>query len=241
MKAKVTLKDRLGDRINDLFARCEWKKARALLQAERERKPDSHWVLTQLGVTHYEERRYQHALGLFQASLQLVPDCPLTLWNLAGTLDALGKHNDAAEIYTCLLKSNKSAKEDPCWESKEWAASLKVDCVYRLGVCFQGLRKKPVAEQCFREYVELLLRGFDGSYPIEDAMRLIRNLENGKNAGADAELTRFVNSTLKLSGIKPSKRTVEACSRESMGQYGPNSSRRHQAPVRSRVSASVKR
>ena len=45
----------------------------------------------------------------------IVPDCPLTLWNLAGTLDALGKYVDAIRIYVRLLESDDSPETDPCW------------------------------------------------------------------------------------------------------------------------------
>src|SRR5688572_12479346 len=117
-------KTTFSERINTLFEKSAWKKARQVLEKERALHPSDHWVLTQLGVTHYEERRYRKALELFQSSKDMVPDCPLTLWNLAGALDALGRPDDALEIYTGLLQSKKTAREDPCWESKAWTEAL---------------------------------------------------------------------------------------------------------------------
>ena len=87
-------KDKFGGRIDGLFARREWGEARRLLEKEREKSPDNHWVLTQLGVTFYEQHRYEEALAWLLASLKIVPDCPLTLWNLAGTLDAVVERVD---------------------------------------------------------------------------------------------------------------------------------------------------
>ena len=104
---------KLNGKIDDLFARGEWEEARRLLEKEREKAPDNHWVLTQLGVTLYEQQRYEEALPLFLASLKIVPDCPLTLWNLAGTLAALGKHAGAMRIYAWLLQSDRSPEDDP--------------------------------------------------------------------------------------------------------------------------------
>src|SRR5438094_233377 len=83
--------DKYKDKIGALLQRGAWEDARKLLERERERNPEDHWLLTQLGVTFYEQQHHDQALPLFQASLQIVPDCPLTLWNLAGTLDAIGK------------------------------------------------------------------------------------------------------------------------------------------------------
>jgi tetratricopeptide (TPR) repeat protein len=85
----------LSDRTNHLFQRRKWAQARKLLEKEKEKDPKSHWVLTQLAVTYYEQRKYAKALQLLLRSRKILPDCPLTLWNLAGTLDALGKHAHA--------------------------------------------------------------------------------------------------------------------------------------------------
>ena len=48
---------KLSDRIDDLFQRCAWEEARKLLEKERQKHPDSHWVLTQLGVELDKTRR----------------------------------------------------------------------------------------------------------------------------------------------------------------------------------------
>ena len=196
----------LNGKIDDLFERGEWHKARELLEKQRAKEPDNHWVLTQLGVTFYEQRRYAEALELFLASLRIVPDCPLTLWNLAGALDALGKSAAAVPIYIWLLESKKAPEEDPCWESQEWADALKADCVYRLGVCFQHLGKKRKAEQCYRQYLDLLLAGVEGLYSVEDVTRKIRGLHGANHhVGMKPELRKAVRSTLQALGIGPRK------------------------------------
>ena len=185
---------KFSDRINSLFRRCEWETARKLLENEREKDPKNHWLLTQLGVTFYEQKKYGEALKLLWASLAIVDDCPLTLWNLAGTLDALKKHGKAAKIYSWLLQSQKSPEEDPCWESEQWADALKTDCLYRLGSCFQSLGKKRKAEDCYRRYLNLLLLGGGGTYSIEDVTGRIRSLNAGSKASLGAEFQKAVKS-----------------------------------------------
>jgi len=197
-------KDKLADAIDDLFRRSRWAAARERLQRERAKDPNNHWVLTQLGVTFYEDRRYREALPLFLESLAIVPDCPLTLWHLAGTLDALGKAAKARDIYVWLLESDKSPEDDPCWESEEWTIALKVDCTYRLALCFKHLGKNRSAALWFRQYVTLLSDGFDGSYSAEDALSQIRSLQGAVvNGGAEHELRKAVGAALRASGIRP--------------------------------------
>ena len=173
----------LSDKVNLLFRQEKWAKARKLLEGEREKAPTNHWVLTQLGVTLYEEHRYEEALQLFLASLELVDDCPLTLWNVAGALDSLDRHDEAVAIYTRLLEANISPDKDPCWESKEWADALKADCVYRLGLCFEHLGKREVAEHCYLQYMNLLATGIEGMYSVDDVLGKIRRLSS--KAGAE--------------------------------------------------------
>jgi tetratricopeptide (TPR) repeat protein len=181
-----------SDKINGLFAKEEWAKARPLLEAELLKRPDDHWVLTQLGVTFYEQRHYEESLKLFLKSKEIVPDCPLTLWNLAGAFDALGKHADAINLYTWIVECTKSPEGDPCWESKQWADALKTDSVYRLGVCFQNLGNSPAAEFCYRQHVELVLTGAEGLYSIEDTRRRIQSLPCSKNGdGASVGLKKI--------------------------------------------------
>jgi tetratricopeptide (TPR) repeat protein len=182
----------LTEKINCLFAKEEWGKARRLLQAELVKAPTDHWIVTQLGVTFYEQKRYEESLQLFRRSTQIVPDCPLTLWNLAGTFDATGDHANAIEIYTWLVNCTTSPDEDPCWESEEWADALKTNSVYRLGVCFQNSGNSTAAEFCYRQYIDLLLIGVEGSYSIEDARRHIQSLHGADNGrGAEVELKKL--------------------------------------------------
>ncbi len=194
-----------SDKINGLFKRGEWEKARRVLEKERASDPGNHWLLTQIGVTYYEQKKYAAALKMFLASRAIVDDCPLTLWNLAGTLDALGRHTAAIRIFTWLLASTRSPHDDPCWESDAWTHSLKADCTYRLGICFEHLGRKKRAEQLYRQYVELLLSGIDGSYSLDDAMGRIRGLHSLNGNGPTNSIRKLLGATLKSSGINASK------------------------------------
>lgn len=182
--------------IESLIERGRWADARKRIERELKSDPENHWLLTQLGVTLYEEQRYREALVPLLKSLEIVPDCPLTLWNVAGTLDALGESKEALSIYTWLLQSKQTADADQCWESEEWADALKTDCVYRAALCLQHLGQAESAERFFRQYIDLLLAGRNGMYSLEDAARHIRELRNG-----DGDVRAAVASTLKDPGV----------------------------------------
>ena len=169
--------------IEDLIQHGEWQAARRMIERAIALEKNNHWLLTQLGVTYYEQRQYDKAHDCFLRSLALVPECPLTLWNIAGVRAALGKPKDALRIYAWLLNSNMSAQDDPCWESKEWTDSLKADCVYRAGVCFQQVKRWKLAELCLRQYINVLLAGIDGTYSVEDAAKRIRELPGTHSQG----------------------------------------------------------
>lgn len=195
---------KLSEKINDLFRRCDWEKARTLLERALEADPEDHWLMTQLGVTFYEQRRYEEALPFFMKAWKIVPDCPLTLWNLAGTMDALGNDAASERIYKWLLASNKTPTDDPCWESKEWADALKTDVVYRLGVFYQRRGKEQEAGHCYQNYLMLLSIGIGGTYSFEDVARRIQGLHDaGKRMAKSEALQKAIESTLQAAGVAP--------------------------------------
>ena len=62
-----------SQQINDLFAREDWRTARALIETEMAKRGDEpgHWLLTRLATTFYEEREYKKALPLLEKARQL--------------------------------------------------------------------------------------------------------------------------------------------------------------------------
>ncbi|MCI0379365.1 MAG: tetratricopeptide repeat protein, partial [Gemmataceae bacterium] len=136
-------KKRAGKLINAAFAREDWEKARDIIIGELKRAPKDHWLLTRLSTTYYEQKNYQQALQHVDEVAKIKPDCPLVLWDLAGTLDALGKHQEAIDTYMKIFdKPTQELVDGPCGEGFDWAHALLTDCVFRLGVCFERLGKK---------------------------------------------------------------------------------------------------
>jgi hypothetical protein len=44
-----------SDKIESLIAADNWKGARDLINAALQKEPDSHWLLSRLALTYYEE------------------------------------------------------------------------------------------------------------------------------------------------------------------------------------------
>ncbi|CAN5181689.1 hypothetical protein BH11PLA2_BH11PLA2_07600 [soil metagenome] len=182
---------RIEDRLDKALADERWPQARALILRELKTDPDNHWLLTQLGVTLYEEKRYSESLAVFESSLAIVDDCPLTQWNIGGALDMLGRPREAIRHYLWIL--NQNSTDDPCWESVEWTASLRADCLYRLGHCYRQLKQNAKAARCFRQYLELLYVGVTGIYTADDTAKSLALVTVKPSA---LQFTRRVNDII---------------------------------------------
>ena len=84
-----------ADTIESLIAADDWKGARRVITTALQREPNSHWLLSRLALTYYEEFEYERALALERQALELAPNCPLALWGYAGSLEMLDRPREA--------------------------------------------------------------------------------------------------------------------------------------------------
>jgi len=97
------MKERPGARIEKAIEAQDWPKARKLIQRELLQNRNDHWLLTRLSLTYYEEHQYHAALWLALKALRLAPYCPLVNWDRAGSLEMLGREDEALKLYRRLL------------------------------------------------------------------------------------------------------------------------------------------
>jgi tetratricopeptide (TPR) repeat protein len=173
----------LSKKIDALFATEKWKEARALIEKamkKRGHEPD-HWLLTRLATTYYEERRYKNALQLVEKARVLAPECPLVLWDYAGTLDALGRSEEAVSVYMALiLRGPEKIGRQECGEGLEWAIGLLTDCFYRASVCLKHLHRPQSAWKFFLWYAQLVAAGAQSIYAKADSEIIKHILEVGR-------------------------------------------------------------
>ena len=167
---------RLSEKINDLFAQEKWPEARAQIEKEVAKRGEAdHWLLTRLSTTYYEERQYKKALQLLEQARPLAPECPLVLWDYAGTLDALGRSKEAIEVYLDLIQRDaKRIAVEECGEGLAWAIGLLTDCFYRISVCLKHLHRPQEALRFLGWYAGLVDTGAQSIY-AEDQDQVVKH------------------------------------------------------------------
>ncbi len=146
--------------IEELIDAEAWTEARRRIRTELRKSPTSHWLLSRLALTYYEQRNYQRALETEQRALDLAPRCPLCLWGLAGAHDMLGHRAKAEALYTRLIRRGvKRIAHGECGEGVPSARGLVADCWYRLGVIRQSRRDVGGAITAFQHHLERRQRG----------------------------------------------------------------------------------
>ena len=159
--------------------RCEdWTTARRLIRRALSKSPDSHWLITRLGLTYYEQRNYDRALVYSQQAFRIAPRCPLVLWDLAGTQQMLGRHTEATRVFRRLIRRGVDRiAHDDCGEGIAWARGLVADCWYRVAriEITRGYAVRGV--DALRAHLTLRGPGCRSIYPLAKVRRELRDLE----------------------------------------------------------------
>jgi tetratricopeptide (TPR) repeat protein len=167
--------DRDDRAIADAWEREDWAEARRLILAALDQAPEDHWLITQLAMTHYEERHYPEALELNERAMRLAPRCPLVLWNQASVLDMLGRTDEALALWNRLLKRGPEAvARDECGEGLRWARSLLNDCLYRIGLCYQKKGDHDAALRWLYYHLGNRQRGIKSLYGLKEVREKVR-------------------------------------------------------------------
>jgi tetratricopeptide (TPR) repeat protein len=167
----------MSEAIESRIAAEDWPGARRLIRAALRREPDSHWLLTRLGLTYYEQRRYADALRYATEALARAPHCPLVLWDYAGTLGQLGRHREALRIYSRLIRRGvESIAYDECGEGLNWARGLVADALYRQGLAYAALGQRRRACVALERHLALRRPGTRSIYPLREVRRELQAL-----------------------------------------------------------------
>lgn len=183
--------------LEQLLDKEQWNAAEKMIRQELKDDPECHWLWTQLGSVLYEQRKYKASLKPLLHSFKLLPDCPFTLWHLAGTYDAIGEYKKAITIYAWLLRSTVNSKSDPCWESETWTNSLKTDCVYRIGRVLEHQKNWDTAAEYYREYINLQLAGMRGMYSISDVVARLDAMNKKRSVNGSLSVRRAFSASLR--------------------------------------------
>jgi len=185
-KSKLGAKETMSAAIERAIAKDDWAKARSLIQSALRKEPNSHWLLTRLALTYYEEREYEKALRYSQKALLLQPNCPLALWDCAGALSMLGRHREAMDIYRRLIRRGaESIANGDCGEGIAQARGLVADCWYRISKCHLASGAKRSARIALQKHILLRGAGCRSIYSIRDVKSEMDRLAPNNSLQAD--------------------------------------------------------
>jgi tetratricopeptide (TPR) repeat protein len=167
--------------IEGAIAREDWQEARSLVRPLLRRSPDDHWLLTRLGLTYYEQKRYKTALRYHVRALQIAPYCPLVIWDYAGALDALGQHKEALAIYRWMVAwDEEELANGPCGEGLRAARSLIADGYYRIGTILERKHQWKRAAAAYEEHLSRRTPGTRSIYPLRLVKQRYETLKSRK-------------------------------------------------------------
>jgi tetratricopeptide (TPR) repeat protein len=161
-----------SNNIEALIDADDWRAARKAITVALRKESDSHWLLSRLALTHYEEFNYEKALEIEARALKLAPHCPLVLWGYAGTLEMLGREREALRMYRSLIRRGaESIAHGECGEGIGKARGLVADCFYRLAGSYEALGQRRRAMKAFEHHLDLRGPGCFSIYPLKDLLK----------------------------------------------------------------------
>ena len=156
-----------SERVWSLLEAEDYEGARAVLKARLRADPEDHWVLTRLGTTYYEERRYEEALRYGLRAYAVAPKCPLVLWDLAGTHEMLEHEDEALQLYDRLVaRGVERIAFDECGEGRAWARGVVADAHYRRARVLQARGRRRAALNAFDAHLAMRGPGCRSIYDI---------------------------------------------------------------------------
>ena len=169
--SRVAAETDSGARIEALLEKEDWENARKAVLKELEVEQDSHYLVSRLALTYYEQRQYETALHYSQESMKLAPHCPLVLWNYAGALEQTGHEREAIRVWKRLLRRGiERIAHGPCGEGIRQAESLLNDCRYRIGKTYYFLDRPALAWRYMHAHLTHRRRGLPSIYSRADVL-----------------------------------------------------------------------
>ena len=170
-----------GDTIEALVEKEDWANARKAILKELEANPDSHYLISRLALTYYEQRQYETALQHSQKAMELAPHCPMVLWDYAGALEQTGHDREAIRIWKRLLRRGvERIAHGPCGEGLRQAESLLNDCRYRIGKAYHFLGRPALAWRYMHAHLAHRRRGLPSIYSRADVLRNLQRISRSR-------------------------------------------------------------
>jgi Tetratricopeptide repeat len=142
-----------------------------LLELRRRLKaePHHHWLLTRLSSEYYEQKRYGLALKYAEKAFAEAPSCPLVLWDYAGALQMLGRHDEALDLYARIVtRGVKRIATGECGEGIARARGLVSDSHYRASISLKAVGNEKGSLSAFDQCLDLRGPGCHSIYRLNE-------------------------------------------------------------------------
>jgi tetratricopeptide (TPR) repeat protein len=140
-----------------------------MLRRRLEAEPRHHWLLTRLSSVYYEEGRYLLALKYAEKAFSEAPSCPLVLWDYAGALQMLGRHDEALDLYARIVTRGVNAIAlGECGEGRAWARGLVSDSHYRASLSLKAVGNERASLSAFEQCLDLRGPGCRSIYRLTE-------------------------------------------------------------------------
>jgi tetratricopeptide (TPR) repeat protein len=176
----VVVQEKMSEAIERAIDAEHWPKARALIRSALKQHPNDHWLLTRLGSTYYEQHQYKRALIYIKNAMAISPKCPLVLWDYAGCLHMLDRHEEAISAFKQITtRGVDRIATGECGEGKAWARGVVADCHYCTAECYRKRGDTKRAARAYRRHLALRGPGCRSIYRIGDVREQQKSLGGG--------------------------------------------------------------
>lgn len=130
-------------------------------------------------MTYYEERNYNKALEFDERAYKIAPNCPLVLWDYAGTLQMLHRHEESLKIFRGIIsKGIDRIANGECGEGRAWARGLIADCHFRISLLYETLGNEDLSFKELDKHLSLRGPGCRSIYPLKQINSKYLTLKN---------------------------------------------------------------
>jgi len=169
-------------RLDNYLMNERWQEARHILKRELKKNPNSHWLLTRIGTTYYQENKYKKALDYIEHAYEIDKYCPLVRWELAGVHEMLGHNTKAVILYKGIIKQGtKKVAHSNCGEGIRWSRAIINDCRFCLGSIYYDDENYSLAQKYLTLYIKRKKKGDFSHYSIKKARIILKAVSNKKN------------------------------------------------------------
>jgi tetratricopeptide (TPR) repeat protein len=181
-----TIYDYDDRQVSRLIKESKYKEAEKLIKGLLKKYPKSHWLMGCLSTALYEQKKYKASIKPAYDACQIAPNCPLSLWYYASSLDMYGRIkgdegsiDTAIQVYKGMLSLGLSylSYVKPCGEGLRWTKAVLNDCRYRLALVYWYRKDFKTAKRWAKLHLRMREQGVKSLYDKRHVQKELKEME----------------------------------------------------------------